>query len=508
VTVSNTASKVIALGNGATTVFNYGFLINLAADALVVFTSAAGVETVLGPSLYSITGLGNAAGGTVTYPLAGSPIAAGTRLTIARNAPDTQLTDLVSQGSFSPDVVETGLDDIVLQVQQLAEMASRSVMGPISDVSAFQELPAASVRALGILGFDGSGQPIITANAGGQGPTGPAGTDNGNPNMIVNPDCAVAQLGTTILAVADNAYTSDGLRVLSEANGDVDWSQDSNGFFAGLVFTDKLSVAVANKKFGFFKPIEFKDIGKLGVTGNSIIGMVKLARSGVSLQNFKMAVLAFTGTADAISGDPISAWNGDGVTPTLAANWFYCNAPVGFTITTGMVQYSAVGIVPAGTKNIVLFVWNDDKVTTGGDAVFAGDYDVRQGNVVLPFAPVNFQQNLARCQRYAPVFDAALVGAEPVAVGFISTAGSVERLVYRHPVRTRIPTTGIIVSNATNFIIENLAASTAVTSIGFSSGGQDGTILQVATAALVAGQACLLRGGNVNCRIEFTGARL
>lgn len=160
-TVSTTACKVIALGNGATTVFNYTFLINLAADALVIFTSAAGVETILGPSLYSITGLTNPAGGTVTYPLIGSPIASGTKLTIARNAPDTQLTDLVSQGSFSPDVVETGLDDIVLQVQQLAEKASRSVTIPISDtIGLALQLPSSANRASKFLAFDFNGDAM------------------------------------------------------------------------------------------------------------------------------------------------------------------------------------------------------------------------------------------------------------------------------------------------------------------------------------------------------------
>jgi hypothetical protein len=100
VTVSTLTNKVVISGNGATTVFSYNFQINAAADVQVIYTDAAGTSTTLTTAQYTITGLGNSTGGTVTYPLVGSPIAAGTTLTIARILALTQPTSISNQGSF------------------------------------------------------------------------------------------------------------------------------------------------------------------------------------------------------------------------------------------------------------------------------------------------------------------------------------------------------------------------------------------------------------------------
>jgi hypothetical protein len=106
------------------------------------------------------------------------------------------------------------------------------------------------------------------------------------------------------------------------------------------------------------------------------------------------------------------------------------------------------------------------------------------------------------------VFDAAASANEQVGNGFITNATSLSQIRYNHPVRTRVPITGVTVSNPTNFVLKNLTATPALSALIFLTSGRDGTLLQATTAALTAGQACILMANNANCRIEFTGARL
>ena len=73
--LSSTANKAVYNGNGATTVWPFAFPVHDAAHLAVILTDDEGGETTLAPSLYSVSGIGAVAGGSVTYPLSGAPIA-------------------------------------------------------------------------------------------------------------------------------------------------------------------------------------------------------------------------------------------------------------------------------------------------------------------------------------------------------------------------------------------------------------------------------------------------
>lgn len=116
-TVSTTTNSTTALGNGVTTIFTYAFPMLSQAYAEIVYTDANGVETTLNPSQYTL--VINANGGTVTYPLSGSPIASGTSLTISRIVPYIQTTSIASQGPTFR-AIENALDYLTYEVQQVA----------------------------------------------------------------------------------------------------------------------------------------------------------------------------------------------------------------------------------------------------------------------------------------------------------------------------------------------------------------------------------------------------
>lgn len=159
-TISSTASIVVYEGNGAATTWDFTFLIPTQDDVVITYTDASGVATVLTTNQYSITGLDSNTGGTVTYPLSGSPIANNTFLTIQRVLPLTQETDLVNQDGFYPQVVEDALDMLCMQIQQISTLNSQAIRVPSSE-SPPNELPAAAVRANQTLIFDEDGQPTV-----------------------------------------------------------------------------------------------------------------------------------------------------------------------------------------------------------------------------------------------------------------------------------------------------------------------------------------------------------
>jgi lysophospholipase L1-like esterase len=133
-TISTQTNKTIALGNGATTVFNYAFFLDDAAHMYVVYTDTAGAETVVTSGQYILTGVGSPTGGTLQL-LFGTPIALGTKLTMMRVLPYTQPLDIVNQDGFYAEVVEQGFDNLEMQIQQLNESIGRSLRLDVSETN-------------------------------------------------------------------------------------------------------------------------------------------------------------------------------------------------------------------------------------------------------------------------------------------------------------------------------------------------------------------------------------
>lgn len=122
-TISTETCSVTDNGDGTTTVFNYGFKIPYQPDGVTpashVFKTVGGVSTVLTLNVdYSIQGVGAPTGGTVTFPLSGSPLALGSTITIQRAALYEQPYSFPNQ-DFVPSQAEAAFDWLCMVVQQL-----------------------------------------------------------------------------------------------------------------------------------------------------------------------------------------------------------------------------------------------------------------------------------------------------------------------------------------------------------------------------------------------------
>lgn len=144
-TVSTTAASVTLQGNGASTAWPFAFKVPGATSTdqsnlrvtVVDTTVSPATTTVIPNGSYSVTGISTPTvpsnNGQATYPLVGSPLAAGQYLTVERVLSQVQSTALSNQGNFYANVVEAAFDYITMVAQDLQAQISRTLKVAVSD---------------------------------------------------------------------------------------------------------------------------------------------------------------------------------------------------------------------------------------------------------------------------------------------------------------------------------------------------------------------------------------
>ncbi|MBJ2080589.1 hypothetical protein [Serratia ureilytica] len=115
-TVSTEVSREEYTGNGVTTDFDYRFRV-FSADELVVTVAdtTENIRTLVMNTDYTVTGAGSRNGGKVKLV---SALASNWRISIERELPVTQETDIRNQGNFFPEVHEDAWDKLTMLIQQ------------------------------------------------------------------------------------------------------------------------------------------------------------------------------------------------------------------------------------------------------------------------------------------------------------------------------------------------------------------------------------------------------
>jgi hypothetical protein len=228
-------------------------------------------------------------------------------------------------------------------------------------------------------------------------------------NRIINGEFGVAQRGTSFVSGANNndSYNLDRWYVLSDGNDAVDITQETSTVPTNQLTAIALDVETINKKFGIAHIIEQKNcIGLIG--GNVTLSFKAKVSSTTKLDNVKAAVVAWSGTADTVTSDIISAWGAEGTNPTLIANATFENTPANLSVTTSYATYTLTANVDtASTKNLIVFIWSDVTDTTAGDFLYITDAQLEAGSTATEFERRPIETELAFCQRYFYVLSVA-----------------------------------------------------------------------------------------------------
>jgi hypothetical protein len=215
-TVTTELATVTHTGNGVTTEFNVPFKF-IESDHLQVIRTviATGVGTTVSPSDYTVDGVGEAAGGTVTYEYLAAPLTSSFTLTIERVVPVTQDLDIEREGNFDPAALEVQLDLIVMQVQKLKADLADAISG--DDITSITQSVAgpASATSGNFPTFNGGGGALLQDS--GYAPTDFAEADHTH--------AALAVLWTEITKTADSSITSS---TTFASDSDLTFTMDAN----------------------------------------------------------------------------------------------------------------------------------------------------------------------------------------------------------------------------------------------------------------------------------------
>ena len=166
-TISTTTIKNSYSGNGSTTTFNYTFKITDDDEIQVIIRSSTGTETVKTKTThYTVSGVGNANGGSITTTTGNTP-ASGETVVLRRSTPQTQGLDLIENDPMPADNIETAYDKLTAISQELQEQVDRSLkISRTNTMTSTEFATSATDRASKVLSFDSSGELAVTQELG------------------------------------------------------------------------------------------------------------------------------------------------------------------------------------------------------------------------------------------------------------------------------------------------------------------------------------------------------
>ena len=165
-TVSTTNTRDSYSGNGSTTVFAYTFKIFDEDDITVILRddATATESTQIKTTHYSVSGVGDAGGGNITFVTAP---ATGKTVVLIRSTPLTQITDYTPNDPFPAESHENALDKLTFITQELQEEIGRAIkVSQTNEIATAEFTVGATARANKVLGFDGDGDLTVLQEIG------------------------------------------------------------------------------------------------------------------------------------------------------------------------------------------------------------------------------------------------------------------------------------------------------------------------------------------------------
>lgn len=331
-------------------------------------------------------------------------------------------------------------------------------------------------------------------------------------NLLYNGGFQVSARGdgpftsATTFANNDDVYLLDGCVHLSDGNDIADIARVANANFASG-YAMEVDIETADKKLAFLFPVENRDIKGILKSGLCSAQVKAIQSSGSSIGAIRLHVLGWSSTADVITSDVVSAWNGAGANITAATNWTILGtATLSLSGAIQTVELENVAVNSSYT-NLAVLVVIDDVTLTVGDKCLIGDVKLESGSQCTAFVP--FPQAIAEvmCARYHPYWAPASGSSTIVGLVFFeaATQGFCKA---QFTTRTRADATGVTVSSASHFTVRRTGASVTPSAIAHNQRGQDGVLLELTVTGATGGHAGQFFSASASARLVYTGAEL
>ena len=216
-TISSTTVKNSYSGNGTLNTFNYTFKIFADADIQVIIRDASATETVKTLTThYTVTGAGNANGGTIVFTSGNIPTSTET-VVLRRALPQTQSIDYIANDAFPAESHEEGLDRSMMAIQQLQEEVDRSIkLSRTNTMNTTEFAIGSSDRAGKIFGFDSNGELVVSQELGTFKGNWSAGTTYAARDIVKD-------TSTNNIFLANTGHTSSGSQPLTTNTDSAKW---------------------------------------------------------------------------------------------------------------------------------------------------------------------------------------------------------------------------------------------------------------------------------------------
>jgi hypothetical protein len=338
----------------------------------------------------------------------------------------------------------------------------------------------------------------------------------GRRNLIINGAMQVAQRGTSaVTATSSGVFTTDRFKCFQSSGSTGSWTtEQSTDAPAGFSSSTKATVASTQS---FSTGIAWQLVHQ--IEGNNFIS------TAWGTSSAKDVTLSFWVKSSVTGAYSVSLHN-DGYTKNYVTNysissantWEYKTIVVpgetsGTWLTTNGIGCSLrfnLGCSDSltgatGSWGSSLFLQGTGAVDWGsnsGATFYLTGVQLEVGSVATPFEHRSYGEELALCQRYLPAWN----GVQPISNAFFFSTTSVGTNI-TFPVPTRVPPSGIIVSNATHFRFDTVSPY-AISSLSFYDAGTKTALITGVVSGAPLNAAGRFLATNSSSQLLFTGCEL
>jgi hypothetical protein len=225
-------------------------------------------------------------------------------------------------------------------------------------------------------------------------------------NLLVNGDFERWQEGTPWASPdnTDGVYFADQWVALYEGASDtVDIEKVTASLPADVQAAVKLTWNNTDEKAAIYQMVEHFDCAALLGGSQSASLTFRVAHHGASGQPaaVRAAIIAWNGTVDVPTADPISSWPAAGADPVLKTS-FAIEGSASLTISPGWNTFTLEGVAIdlSGAVNVGILIWSDDDTIPIGSTLTIGRVRLVPGSRALDLAPELHTTMMARTWRF------------------------------------------------------------------------------------------------------------